>query len=190
MKLSGSETVFALIMACLFGLIGYRLSESFRKLTGRTPWGMSSILWGFIWFLSLLLGLVLYLIARATTKVNPAAGATAPVNRPGRPSGAPGPAQRGTGLPGRYPSRVAPGDEGLRPSVPGPSPVADPSAAAPAPAVPPAPTVPAVSPPMWHPDPSGQFEYRWWDGEKWTSKVARDGVQLDDPGNDVGGGRT
>jgi hypothetical protein len=184
MKLSGSETVFVLILACLFGLIGYRLSENFRKLTGRTPWGMSSILWGFIWFLSLLLGLVLYLIARATTKVDPAAGAASPLSRPGRPAGASGPGQSGTALPGRYPARVAPGDEGLRPPVPGPSPVPDPSAVPPDPTVP---SVAAVSPPMWHPDPSGKFEYRWWDGEKWTSTVARGGVQLDDPGNDVGG---
>ncbi|MGA8369245.1 MAG: hypothetical protein WB765_03865, partial [Acidimicrobiales bacterium] len=92
MKLSGSETAFVLILGVLFGAIGYRLSENFRRLTGRTPWGMPSILWAFIWFLSLLLGFVLYLIARATTKVDPAARSAAPVARPGWPAGRPGPA--------------------------------------------------------------------------------------------------
>ncbi len=87
MQLSGSETVVFLILAFLFGVIGYRLSENFRRITGRTPWGMPSILWGFIWFLSLLLGLVLYLIARATTKVDPTARTAAPLSRPGWPVG-------------------------------------------------------------------------------------------------------
>ncbi|HXA30649.1 MAG TPA: DUF2510 domain-containing protein [Acidimicrobiales bacterium] len=174
MNLSGSGTIFLLVLACLFGAIGYRLSENFRRLTGRTPWGMSSILWAFIWFLSLLLGFVLYMIARATTKVDPAARA-APVARPRWPAGPSGTVQTGTALPGRYPSRVPPGDGGFQPPVP------DPSAGPPA---------PAVSPPMWHPDPSGEFEYRWWDGVGWTATVARGGVQQDDPHFDQGNGQS
>jgi hypothetical protein len=39
---------------------------------------------------------------------------------------------------------------------------------------------------MWHSDPSGEFEYRWWDGVGWTSTVARGGVQQDDPNFDQG----
>ncbi len=27
---------------------------------------------------------------------------------------------------------------------------------------------PGVVPPGWHPDPSGQYEFRWWDGSRWT----------------------
>jgi hypothetical protein len=175
MKLSGSATIFVLIMACLFGVIGYRLSENFRRLTGKTPWGMPSFLWGFIWFLSLLLGLVLYLIARATTKVDPAARAASPTTRAGWPGRASGAAQPGSDLPGRYPARVPPSDEGLGARVPDPP--RDP------------PPVPAASPPMWHPDPSGEFDYRWWDGQKWTSSVARGGVQLDDPNYDQRNGQ-
>jgi hypothetical protein len=42
---------------------------------------------------------------------------------------------------------------------------------------------------MWHPDPSGEFDYRWWDGQKWTSSVSRGGVQLDDPNYDQRNGQ-
>jgi Protein of unknown function (DUF2510) len=27
---------------------------------------------------------------------------------------------------------------------------------------------PGIVPPGWHPDPSGQYEFRWWDGSRWT----------------------
>ncbi|HEY4927746.1 MAG TPA: hypothetical protein VIH95_01245, partial [Acidimicrobiales bacterium] len=54
--------------------------------------------------------------------------------------------------------------------------------AAHAPAIPTPPTAsPAVepgadvSPPAWHPDPSGRFHYRWWTGSEWTSYVSTHG---------------
>ncbi len=28
---------------------------------------------------------------------------------------------------------------------------------------------------QWHPDPEGRFEYRWWDGQKWTDQVSHQG---------------
>jgi hypothetical protein len=150
MKYSGSDLAILLVLGLLFGLIGYLLSENFRKVRGRTPWGMPSALWGFIWFLSLALGLVLYLIARATTKVDGV----------GRPD------------PGRYPGSWPPGP--AQPYAQTPPPPGQPySTGAPA-------TAPALSPPMWHPDPSGRFDYRWWDGQAWTTRVARNGTQLDD----------
>ena len=40
---------------------------------------------------------------------------------------------------------------------------------------------PATVPPSWHNDPTGRYQYRWWDGSTWTSFVAQDGVQLVDP---------
>ena len=49
----------------VWAFMGYRLSENDRKMLGRTPWGLPSALWAFFWFLSLLLGLVLYLIAHS-----------------------------------------------------------------------------------------------------------------------------
>ena len=42
----------------------------------------------------------------------------------------------------------------------------------------------AVSPPAWHPDPSGRFHYRWWDGSEWTSQVSIDGHHLVDTNPD------
>ena len=33
----------------------------------------------------------------------------------------------------------------------------------------------------WHPDPSGQHELRYWDGETWTDHVSDEGQQATDP---------
>jgi hypothetical protein len=41
----------------------------------------------------------------------------------------------------------------------------------------PSPSMPAG----WHPDPSRRYEFRWWDGEKWTEHVSRSGAQYLDP---------
>lgn len=40
-----------------------------------------------------------------------------------------------------------------------------------------APAVPAD----WYPDPSRRYEYRYWDGSKWTDNVSRAGVTYKDP---------
>jgi hypothetical protein len=150
MNYSGSQLAVFFVLALLFGFVGYRLSENFRRTQGRTPWGVPSALWGVIWFLSLALGLILYLIARATTKVNGA-------SRPG-----PGPQRAGW-----PPNPTTP----YAPTTPPPGQPYSMSTPV---------TAPAASPPMWHPDPSGRFDYRWWDGQGWTTRVARDGIQLDD----------
>jgi hypothetical protein len=39
------------------------------------------------------------------------------------------------------------------------------------------PTVPAD----WYKDPSGRYEYRYWDGQKWTEHVSRAGTVYKDP---------
>ncbi|MGA0957544.1 MAG: DUF2510 domain-containing protein [Ilumatobacteraceae bacterium] len=39
------------------------------------------------------------------------------------------------------------------------------------------PSVPAD----WYKDPSGRFEYRYWDGQKWTEHVSRGGTVHKDP---------
>jgi hypothetical protein len=33
----------------------------------------------------------------------------------------------------------------------------------------------------WHPDPSGRYEHRWWDGERWTEAVSTAGATFADP---------
>lgn len=37
------------------------------------------------------------------------------------------------------------------------------------------------SPAAWHPDPSGEHDHRYWDGERWTEHVADGGVASIDP---------
>jgi hypothetical protein len=38
-----------------------------------------------------------------------------------------------------------------------------------------------ASPPAWHPDPTGRYDLRYWDGQLWTEHVTRDGEQSTDP---------
>jgi hypothetical protein len=155
-KLSGSEWVLLIVLSFVWAAIGYRLSENDRQRLGRTPWGLPSPVWAVLWFLSLLIGLVLYLFAHA-------AGV-----RRSRQSGPLMP-------PGHYPT-TPPGrvTADQFPSYPRP--------ANSTPAMPAAPQFPAASqsPPAWQPDPSGRYHYRWWDGSQWTSHVAADGQQLID----------
>jgi hypothetical protein len=39
----------------------------------------------------------------------------------------------------------------------------------------------AVPAPGWFPDPAGRFDHRWWDGERWTETVSRNGSTTTDP---------
>jgi Protein of unknown function (DUF2510) len=51
------------------------------------------------------------------------------------------------------------------------------AASAPAAAAASVPTTPAG----WYPDPSGRYEMRYWDGDKWTEHVSRQGQTYTDP---------
>lgn len=42
------------------------------------------------------------------------------------------------------------------------------------------PTVPSV-PADWYKDPAGRYDFRYWDGGKWTENVSRAGVRFTDP---------
>lgn len=232
---SPGQWVLLVVLSLLWGFIGYRLSEQVRRSTGRTPWGMPSLLWAFLWFLSLLLGLVLYGIYRFTRtlghrRATPGpAGSASPVT--GSPQAAMRGGSRGGADPGSEfpayprpansgPTNSGPTSGGSAPSVPTP-PVSAPTGAPgtggelshlPAPPLParraardapaaggdagrgdPGTTVtggtgsggsPPFSPPAWHPDPSGRFQYRWWNGSEWTSQVATDGQHLIDTSPD------
>ena len=46
---------------------------------------------------------------------------------------------------------------------------------------PPQPAPAGAAPAAWYADPSGRFEFRYWDGKEWTEHVARGGQQLTDP---------
>lgn len=39
----------------------------------------------------------------------------------------------------------------------------------------------ANAPANWYPDPSGRYELRYWNGEKWTEHVSTGGQQSTDP---------
>ena len=65
LHLSAGQWIFYGVLSIVWAFLGYRLSENDRKMLGRTPWGLPSMLWAFFWFLSLVLGLVLYLIAHS-----------------------------------------------------------------------------------------------------------------------------
>ena len=41
-------------------------------------------------------------------------------------------------------------------------------------------TVPSV-PADWYKDPAGRYDFRYWDGSKWTENVSRAGVRFTDP---------
>ncbi len=171
-RLSGTEWVVLVVVSFLWGGIGYILSEKDRRTLGRTPWGLPSGLWAFLWFLFLILGPLLFLIAHASG-----------IRRSHRPPfpGSPvvGPPHDGrTGRPLRQwansslPIRGRPTGHNRRTELPVPS-SPDSVSSDPAPTWHP-------SPPAWHPDPSGRFHYRWWDGNQWTSQVSADGhVMID-----------
>jgi hypothetical protein len=67
------------------------------------------------------------------------------------------------------PAQVIPGFVPMQATAPVEQ-VLEPVAAVPSP-------VPAAGPPAgWHPDPSGKFHHRWWDGQRWTADVSTNGV--------------
>jgi Protein of unknown function (DUF2510) len=75
---ASSSSVFFLVLGVVFGVVAYRSSESFKKTHQVTPWHIPSWAWGVIGFISLLLWVILFLIARSTTK-RPAPGAAVDV---------------------------------------------------------------------------------------------------------------
>ena len=175
--LSSAQWAVLVAFSILWAGIGYALSEKDRRTLGRTPWGLPSALWAFFWFLSLVLGLVLYLIAHS-------AGIRRSQQLPPFPGSPMGGLSTTTGL---APTR-APTVGELFPSYPMPAnspPVAtDPSSELPTAQAPPPDANWPQSPPAWHPDPSGRFHYRWWDGSQWTSQVSTDGKHLVDTSPD------
>ena len=183
--LSGTQVVILLVLSVVWAALGYRLSENDRKNLGRTPWGLPSAVWALFWFLSLILGLVLYLIAhsgavRRAQQMPPTSGS--PLAGPPGATGfsgtkAPTVAEQFPAYPQPANSRPADVDQGE--AVPGARTEAE-SSGDPAEVTQRWPH----SPPAWHPDPSGRFHYRWWDGSEWTSQVSTDGHHLIDTNPD------
>jgi hypothetical protein len=171
---STAQWVILVALSFLWAWIGYRLSENDRRLLGRTPWGLPSALWALFWFLSLVLGLVLYLIAhsvevrRAQQNVQ---GPTPPAMVAPR---------RALTVAEQFPAYPSPVNSSGSEADSAPDQPYQPAEAAGAEAAP----GECRSPPAWHPDPSGRFHYRWWDGSEWTSQVSIDGHHLIDTNPD------
>jgi hypothetical protein len=169
---STAQWVILVALSFLWAWIGYRLSENDRRLLGRTPWGLPSALWALFWFLSLVLGLVLYLIAHSVgvrrAQQNPQGMAPSSMAAP----------PRGQTVAEQFPAYPSPvnsfgPDADMGPDQLAGSPETEATA-----------EEESQSPPAWHPDPSGRFHYRWWDGSEWTSQVSIDGHHLIDTNPD------
>jgi hypothetical protein len=184
---TGAQLIVDVVVACVCGPLGYWLSEKDRRILGRTPWGLRSVLWGLIWFLQPLVGVVLYLIAHSA-----GVRRAHETQLPGM--GVPGAGQPVSAAARKIPDK-APTASDLFPAYPRPANNQPPAPVepqrlevpvAPDPAAPPSGETPSWphSPPAWQPDPSGRFHYRWWDGHEWTSHVATDGQHLIDTNPD------
>ena len=172
-NLSGTQLVVVLIVTAALAYLGYVLSETDRRSLGRTPWGLPSPAWAVIWFLSPLVGFVLWLFAhrsgvrRAADPSLAHVVAPSPHVAPARASGSDFPA---------YPRRA----DGGAPSDGAGSGASAPAEGGAGHTVPVYGTGHPVSPPAWHPDPSGRYHYRWWTGSEWTSYVSVHGhVEVD-----------
>ncbi|MGH9097481.1 MAG: DUF2510 domain-containing protein [Acidimicrobiales bacterium] len=143
-----------LVFGILIGVLNYRSTERFRRVTGKSPWGIPPIVWALASVFISLLVTVLAFIAMATSQRR-------------------GMRQGGGGYPGRYPG--TPGPYGGQASRHLRYPEPTPSTTIPATATRVAPP-PVSAPPGWQPDPSGNFDFRYWNGEEWTEFVSKDGV--------------
>ena len=182
--LSASQWIIYGVLSLLWAALGYRLSENDRRALGRTPWGLPSALWAFLWFLSLVLGLILYLIAHSVGVRQAQQHPPVPGSQPTFPT------------PGGMTSKGSASASDLFPAYPRPANsqpapgFGEPEQQPPAAQAPVAPDPSGQqatwphSPPAWHPDPSGRFHFRWWDGHEWTSQVSTDGHHLIDTNTD------
>ena len=179
LKLSGPQLVVVLVVTAALAYLGYHLAESDRRNLGRSPWGLPSAAWAAIWFFSPLLGFVLWLIAHRAEVRRSAQGPYAPVVGPpvapvaaASASDFPAYPRRADGGARDTPATGTPaGDGGTTQGTPGHATGTPGHAAG---------VGHEVSPPAWHPDPSGRFHYRWWTGSEWTSYVSVHGhVEVD-----------
>jgi hypothetical protein len=207
---SGATVVVGLVFACLFAFIAYRDSNRRRSLYGRSPWSLPPALWAVLCFVLGLLGLILYLIAMATTSKTPVQSGYGPPGGypqqgypqqgypqqgypqqgypqqgypPGAGYGQPGyPPPGGYAQPGDYPHPGYPQPSPPHPgdAQPGYRAAGDPAHAPPGFSAGPAQPAPGT-PPDWMPDPTMRHELRYWDGMTWTPSVSDQGVVANDP---------
>ncbi|HEX3461050.1 MAG TPA: DUF2510 domain-containing protein [Acidimicrobiales bacterium] len=154
-----------LAFGLLIGFLNYRSTDRFRRMTGRSPWGIPPIVWALASvFISLFVTVLAFIAMSTSGRRRGRQGGGFPDGFPGRGGG--------MGTPGPYgnsASRQLHLPESAQPPIP----------ATATQVIPPPPA--ASAPPSWHPDPSGRFDFRYWDGEQWTEYVSKDGESSQDP---------
>jgi Protein of unknown function (DUF2510) len=183
LHLSSTELIVFGLLGLLWAGVGYALSEQAKRTTGRTPWGLPSLVWALFWFLSVLVGLVLFLIAQFTeNRRTGRLGSSRPTSSTGTASTAtPGRANPGS----QFPAYPRPANSPVPGDLPAPS-TGRPRHEPPVPAAPQHDPGyhPSMCPPSWQPDPSGRFHFRWWNGAEWTTQVSTHGQHLIDTSPD------
>lgn len=183
MLLSNFSSPFYVIFGLLIGFMNYRNTDRYRKVYGRSPWGIPPIVWGIA---SLFLSLVVTLAALIAMNTGNGARRRNGTGGPGPGGGTFGTGPYGGARPpfgGQVPAppastQYAPGefpDSQLHPSGRQPTDVPA-STSTPATL-----TTAPTAPPSWQPDPSGRFDFRYWGGDEWTEFVTKDGEQSTDP---------
>ena len=202
---SSTTLLDGFVLGVVLALVGYFLSERYKRSRGVTPWRVPSGMWAVLLFLLSLIGVVMYLIACFTTR--PRTGPTdfaggdqhwSPGQRdstggPGQGWNAPAPGQWGRDAPQGW-DAPAPGPWQSPPPGYGaaPPPGGWEGAPPPGPVFPGPPGVPGADglaqpapppppPRSWLPDPGGRHELRYWDGSKFTEHVSDSGKISIDP---------
>jgi hypothetical protein len=190
----GGTLVAGLVLAVAFALWSFSLARRFRDRNGVAPWRLHPLLWALIGFVLGLIGFLLILVARATTRPVPPAptgpgssvpdGGTSVDDRWAGPASPPDPAGSAAvvdapsplpvAAPAPQPAPASRSLTAIEPSFdpPGSPPEAySPETAQQGP-VPDWPEVPpAGTSPQWLPDPTGRDGYRYFDGTRWTPFV-------------------
>ena len=60
-----------IVIVTLLATFGYNKAAAYEREFGVTPWSLAKGMWAFLWALGLLPGVILWLIAKATTKHAP-----------------------------------------------------------------------------------------------------------------------
>ena len=189
---NGTKLLVSLVLLLAFSIWSFSLARRFRDRNGVAPWRVPPVLWALIGFVLGLIGFLLLLVARATTRPVPPAptgagfsvqGGATPVDEQwAAPGGSPDPSSA-PAVVGAAPSApvAAPDPQPAFRSLTAIEPSFDPPDAPPAAYSPeraqqgPVPDWPEVPPagtsPQWLPDPTGRDGYRYFDGARWTPFV-------------------
>jgi len=156
---SRSEVVVSLVFAFVFAGLGYRMSYRHRQARGVTPWRLPSGLWALICFFLQPFGIIVEILAQATTKSqysSPTIDARASARS--------------------YKVLPAPLPAAVDRNVTGETPLEQSGPAAPTSDL-------EGKPAMfgWYPDVTCRHAERYWDGRGWTDLVRDGAVSGSDP---------